>query len=265
MAKLIKGVNDIEKVLNKVHISLREQDIKTWRSYSDILKDVGQQWSKYSDYEKNAISTAMFGTRQREIGLTTLENYDRVLAANETATYANGSAMEKFNQYLNGVEASVNRLTSAWEGFVQKLNASRVIKKVYDLLTILIENLKLVGITAGAVAVAFNWDKIFVTIAKFSNLFSTKFNSIGTIFSGLLGKSGKKNIKGLWDIIKGKASDAYGEAYQDSIDQQQLVAITHTNSLLTKIYNLIAKKYGEEQLDVNSNPSQNSKLESYYA
>ena len=254
----LEKVNDIEKVLNKYGISMREADNRTWRSYSDILKDVGQQWSKYSDYEKNAISTAMFGTRQREIGLTTLENYDRVLAANETATYANGSAMEKFNQYLNGVEASVNRLTSAWEGFVQKLNASGVIKKVYDLLTILIENLKLVVITAGAVAVAFNWDKIFVTIAKFSNLFSTKFNSIGTIFSGLLGKSGKKNIKGLWDIIKGKASDAYGEVYQDSIDQQQLVAITHTNSLLTQIYNLIAKKYGEDQLDVNSNPSQNS-------
>lgn len=254
----LEKVNDIEKVLNKYGISMREADNRTWRSYSDILKDVGQQWSKYSDYEKNAISTAMFGTRQREIGLTTLENYDRVLAANETATYANGSAMEKFNQYLNGVEASVNRLTSAWEGFVQKLSMSGAIKKVYDLLTILIENLKLVGITAGAVAFAFNWDKIFVTIAKFSNLFSTKFNSIGTIFSGMFGKSGKKNIGGLWDIIKGKASDAYGEAYQDSIDQQQLVAITHTNSLLKKIYNLIAKKYGEKQLDVNSNPSQNS-------
>lgn len=58
-------INDTEKVLSKVGISLRDTN-KDFRDAEDVINDVAASWQNYSDLEKNAIATAIAGTRQRE-------------------------------------------------------------------------------------------------------------------------------------------------------------------------------------------------------
>ena len=58
-------INDTEKVLSKVGISLRDTN-KDFRDAEDVINDVATSWKNYSDLEKNAIATAIAGTRQRE-------------------------------------------------------------------------------------------------------------------------------------------------------------------------------------------------------
>lgn len=58
-------INDTEKVLSKVGISLRDTN-KDFRDAEDVINDVAASWKNYSDLEKNAIATAIAGTRQRE-------------------------------------------------------------------------------------------------------------------------------------------------------------------------------------------------------
>ena len=48
-------INDVEKVLSKVGIRVRDTN-KQFRDAQDIINDVAKQWQNYSDLEKNAIS-----------------------------------------------------------------------------------------------------------------------------------------------------------------------------------------------------------------
>lgn len=57
--------NDVEKVLSKVGIKVRETNHQ-FRDTQDILDDVAKRWETYNDLERNAIATAVAGTRQRE-------------------------------------------------------------------------------------------------------------------------------------------------------------------------------------------------------
>ena len=57
--------NDVEKVLSKIGIRLRDTN-KDFRDAQDVLDDVARGWSNYDDLTKQALATAIAGTRQRE-------------------------------------------------------------------------------------------------------------------------------------------------------------------------------------------------------
>ena len=61
-----EALNDIEKVLNKIGISMRNTSAE-FRNIDDVLAEIAKKWTTLSDVERNAISTAFAGTRQREV------------------------------------------------------------------------------------------------------------------------------------------------------------------------------------------------------
>lgn len=61
-----EALNDIEKVLNKIGISMRDTSAE-FRNFDDVLAEIAEKWATLSDVERNAISTAFAGTRQREV------------------------------------------------------------------------------------------------------------------------------------------------------------------------------------------------------
>ena len=61
-----EALNDIEKVLHKIGISMRDTSAE-FRNFDDVLADIAAKWATLSDVERNAISTAFAGTRQREV------------------------------------------------------------------------------------------------------------------------------------------------------------------------------------------------------
>lgn len=60
-----EALNDVEKVLNNIGISLRDSATE-WRSLEDVIDEVGRKWETFNDIEKSAITTALAGTRQRD-------------------------------------------------------------------------------------------------------------------------------------------------------------------------------------------------------
>ena len=144
-------LNDIERVLTKLNIKVRE-NATTWRSVDDILADIASKWDTFDQTSKNAIATAVAGTRQRENVITLFENWDDVAKYEEIASNAYGTAAEKMNAYTDSVEAAQTRLTVAVEDWALRLNQSNHIKAFYEVLTKIIENLdvfavSLLGIT----------------------------------------------------------------------------------------------------------------------
>ena len=133
------ALNDTEAVLSKIGIRVRNASGEM-RSFMDVLDDVAEKWDTLDDVSRNAISTAMAGTRQKEIFASIIENYDRVKELIGESANAAGTADEKYSAYMDSMEAATKRLQNAWEGFTQSLETSTVMKFLTNSVALLVEN-----------------------------------------------------------------------------------------------------------------------------
>lgn len=132
-------LNDTEAVLSKIGIRIRNASGEM-RSFMDVLDDVAEKWDTLDDVSRNAISTAMAGTRQKEIFASIIENYDRVKELIGESANAAGTADEKYSAYMDSMEAATKRLQNAWEGFTQSLETSTVMKFLTNTIAAMVEN-----------------------------------------------------------------------------------------------------------------------------
>ena len=93
-----ENLNDIETVLDSIGIKLRE-NATTYKETDELLAEIAEKWKTLNDVEKNAVTTAIAGTRQREMLLTMFENWDSVNRYAEIASNSQGTAVEKMKAY----------------------------------------------------------------------------------------------------------------------------------------------------------------------
>lgn len=168
-------LNDTEAVLSKIGIRIRNASGEM-RSFMDVLDDVAEKWDTLDDVSRNAISTAMAGTRQKEIFASIIENYDRVKELIGESANAAGTANEKYTAYMDSMEAATKRLQNAWEGFTQSLETSTVMKFLTNTTAAMVENAdKLKYIVTGIAA---------ASSAKIFDFFTNKGETGG--FKGLI-------------------------------------------------------------------------------
>ena len=133
------SINDTEKVLGAIGIKIRSSS-SDMRDFDDVMDELADKWVTLTDVEKNAVSTALAGVRQRNIFGIYMENYDTYKQAISEAEKAEGTAARKMQAYNESVAYSINQLSAAWEGFTQKLEASGAVKLFFQLLTVSVEN-----------------------------------------------------------------------------------------------------------------------------
>jgi TP901 family phage tail tape measure protein len=125
-------VNDVEKVLSKVGIRLRDTN-KDFRDAQDILDEVAKGWETYDDLTKQALATAIAGTRQRENFLALMQSYDKALALENSALNSNGKAMQKYAVYQDSIAAKQDRINALAQTWVQNMNFEWVIGELLSL------------------------------------------------------------------------------------------------------------------------------------
>lgn len=165
------SINDTEKVLGAIGIKIRSSS-SDMRDFDDVMDELADKWVTLTDVEKNAVSTALAGVRQRNIFGIYMENYDTYKQAISEAEKAEGTAARKMQAYNESVAYSINQLSAAWEGFTQKLEASGAVKFFFNSLTAIIENLDHILQHLIPVIATFNADKI-VSLAKFLSPLAT--------------------------------------------------------------------------------------------
>lgn len=125
-------VNDVEKVLSKVGIRLRDTN-QDFRDAQDVLDDIAKKWKTFTDLEKNSVSTAAAGTRQRENFISLMSNYDKALALENSALNSNGKAMQKYAVYQDSIAAKQDRINALAQTWVQNMNFEWVIGELLSL------------------------------------------------------------------------------------------------------------------------------------
>lgn len=126
-----------------------------------------------------------------------MENYDKVLEYTTTSMEASGSAAQRYETYLDSIDAKVNQLTASWEQMVIDFNGSDLYADFVDMgtkgveiLDFLLNKINLLDVgfgalqVAGVTAIAKITEEIvngFGTASQIVNNLTNGMNSINTM------------------------------------------------------------------------------------
>lgn len=199
-----ENLNDIETVLNSIGIKIRE-NATSFREMDDVLEEIGSKWESFNDVTKNAVGTAIAGTRQRENVTALFENWDKVQKYSKIAETSYGTAAQKMEAYNDSLEASQNRVTAAIEKATLAVNGSNVLIKINNMVAMLIENMGTLTLSLLGLGLAFNSSAAFNVGVKGFSALGTKIMEVGSIFSDF-----KKNVN----------DASFGENIKKNLDER---------------------------------------------
>lgn len=147
-----EALNDVEKVLNKVGISMR--DINGQFLEAEVIMDnVGQKWSTFDKNTQKAVTGALGGTHHANKLIALFDNYDKVLKLTETAKNSAGASAKKFEEnYLNSLEAKQKRLQASFESLAFNTVSRDSYAGVVEATTALVEFLDQTNLVKGTLA-----------------------------------------------------------------------------------------------------------------
>ena len=143
-----EDLSDVETVLNSLGIKLRNNE-KDWRNFGDVLDDVAARWKSFSDTQRRAIANAFGQTRNQEKFLILMDQYQTAAKYADIATNSTGNAAEKYEAYMDGIEAHINQLTATFEKFSQTVLNSDMVKEGIDFLTNILDLLQQITAWSG--------------------------------------------------------------------------------------------------------------------
>lgn len=138
------GINNVGKALERVGINIRDAE-GGFRDFSDVLDDLYPKWQSLGEVEQANILKSMAGTRQRESLLILLENQTKYMKGLEVQTDSTGKALERYDEYLGGVEASQNKMNASWERLAQNSISSTTISGFYNALAGILDFIDAIG------------------------------------------------------------------------------------------------------------------------
>lgn len=183
-----ESLNDVEKTLGKLGISLRDSS-GTFRDFDAVLSEVANNWDNYDNVQQHAIATAMAGTRQQEKFITLMSNYGSAMEYATVAAESSGTATKKYADYMDSIEAKLNNLTASWQTFSNNLLNSELVKSGVDFLNDIVKLLnEVLSFADGALIyiplIAVGLASIYTLVIKIKT--SAAFGNMITAMKGML-------------------------------------------------------------------------------
>lgn len=165
-----EDLSDVEKILSHFGIALRDNN-EQFRDFGEVLDDVAAKWKNFSNVDQNALATTIAGTRQRENFLVLMENYSKAMEYAAVAAESTGTAQEKFDAYLDSMEAHYNTLIASAEALAKQTVSTDFLNGLMDAGSAILDfvtnaNLLTVALTALGTAFAIKGVASFVDTVK---------------------------------------------------------------------------------------------------
>lgn len=198
-----ESLNDIEKVLKKIGVSMRD-NTGMFRDSEGVLDDIAKKWKTLDSNSQKAVATATADTYQYNKFIAAMDNWDKVEKLTDVAYNSEGTAQKKFeDNYLNSLEAKTNQLKSSLEGlstslisddmYAGFLDGSKAIVDFVDKTNLLKGALAGLGTFGGAFVFKNLTSMIQGTVREFSNL----GNAMNLVKSGTIDTKGFKELLNL--------------------------------------------------------------------
>lgn len=146
-----EAFNDVEKVLNKIGISIRDANNQLLGSET-ILDTIAEKWQSIDKNTVNAVSTAFAGTHQANKFISLMDNWDKVRKLTDIAMNSDGSAESKFEVYLDSLEAKTQALQASLESLASDTIPDDLYASVLDTAKAMVDAADNSGILKSALA-----------------------------------------------------------------------------------------------------------------
>lgn len=196
-----ESLNDTEKVLKKIGISMRDSNDQ-FKDSESILDDVANKWNTLDSNSKKATATAMAGTYQYNKFIAMMDNWDKVEKLTKTAFNSDGTANKKFeDNYLNSLEAKTNALKASMESLATNLISDDMYSGVLDGTKAITDFVDKTNLLKGTLAGLGTAGGVFVfkQIGSFVKDAVQEFSNLGTAMDML--KSGSVDTSGFKDLL----------------------------------------------------------------
>lgn len=138
MASSISELRNEVKTITGVDI-MADAGGTEFKSTYQILKEISEVWQDISDVDQANLTELLAGKRNGNALIALLQNFDTVESALASANNAAGSAMKENETYLNSIQGSINRFTSAFQSLSSTILDSGVVKGIVDIGTSFIQ------------------------------------------------------------------------------------------------------------------------------
>ena len=195
-------VNQVEKALRSVNVSLRDTEGQL-KDLDEVLGELGPKWNTLDRNTQAYLGTMIAGTRQQSRFITLMQNWDRVLELTTDSEKSAGAASKMHAAAMEGLDASINNLTNAWQKLISNLANGDSFKWLIDALTGLVkwlgEGNTIMKVLTAAIVI---WDVKTVAANLHAVQLGGTMKNLDTAVKSLKGQFVKlgTNIKVLGDI-----------------------------------------------------------------
>ena len=136
------------KALSGVDIML---DKNTFKSTYQIMEELAAKWEDLTDIQQASVTELIAGKRQGNIVASLMTNFDIAQESLQTSLASEGSAMREHEKWMESLQAKINQLKAAWQGFSQAFMSSDFLKGALDTLIKILEVLTKMIDTVGVI------------------------------------------------------------------------------------------------------------------
>lgn len=109
---ITESLNNVEDMLKTVGMNIRTSKGE-FKDVADIIDELVTKWDKLNDVQKNAVGFTFAGTYHKNTFISLVENWERIKELTDISADSAGQASEKYNAYLDSVEAKSAALNTA--------------------------------------------------------------------------------------------------------------------------------------------------------
>jgi hypothetical protein len=191
-------VNQVSKALATIGVNLMDQQGQ-FRNFGTVFDELGAKWGSLDSRQKAYIATTVAGTYQQARFFNVMEGYPDVLKLTEQSLNSAGTATSKYNLYLEGTEAHLDRLKDAWAKiWSDSFNSEGINSTIEKLISLakfidsIVNKFGALPITVGLATTAF-----ILFNKELRTGMMTDYSSFGKFFS-----TAKEQYKGLTEVTE---------------------------------------------------------------
>ena len=186
----------IEKSLYNIGITMKDSATSI-KPASVLLQEIASRWSTLNDIERQATATAVSSIYQRNIFVSLMQNYDKVLQNTTSATDANGVALQKQDIYMKSLKAHTSEFVASLQGLYLSMANQDTLKGLVDTGTGIVNMFSMLSSALGTIPV------LLGTAVVGIGLFSSKFRE------GVMGSVGYLKVLQM-EMVKTNSTSVIG-------------------------------------------------------
>jgi len=197
------GINNVEIALKRVDITLRDSTT-SFRDFGTVLEELAVKWDSLNEIEQANIAKSIAGVRQANMFRILMTNMNEALELQAVQYNSAGLAADRYQIYLQSVEAAQNKLKASLEGLWQTSIESGLITWLLNSTARFVDLIEAVGglntilpITIALLGVA-KWSAILPVLISIASAFKNIFlvvTGLGPALASLgLGSAGIATI-----------------------------------------------------------------------